>query len=235
MSKLLFSKYDKVLCKNFNREILYNLYIRDNTLSINVDDIVKKENTTSYINESKIRYRAEKLILLNLLMDKDLENQIELRKNSKYDYLIGLLLFITSNQHFKYGYGYFCESIISFDKFLKDWCNFLNAIIADINVLPTIQVPSNITISYEEVIEITISNGYVVSVKIDLNNFDKLFRQRSKNYNFSLIIDKVIYEATVSDGSGYNSNLYKKYIELDNFFDTNYLKYSLLVNSYHEN
>lgn len=58
------------------------------------------------------------------------------KKNAKYDYMTGLLLYIASNPRFKYGFGYFKDNIQSFDKILSQWCTFLNAVISDVNALP---------------------------------------------------------------------------------------------------
>jgi len=73
---------EQVLSKDLNREMLYKLFIKDNTQSIGVDEIdMIDEGVQSLSKEREVRHRAEKLLFLNLLMDYDLENQIERRKN----------------------------------------------------------------------------------------------------------------------------------------------------------
>ena len=107
MSNGIPNNIEQVLYRDLNREILYKLFINDNTQSIDVDEIdIIDEKVQSSSKEKEVRHREEKLLFLNLLMDYDLENQIERRKNAKYDYMNGLLLYIASNHHFKYGFGY---------------------------------------------------------------------------------------------------------------------------------
>ena len=151
---------EQVLSKDLNREMLYKLFIKDNTQSIGVDEIdMIDEGVQSLSKEREVRHRAEKLLFLNLLMDYDLENQIERRKNAKYDYMTGLLLYIASNPRFKYGFGYFKDNIQSFDKILSQWCTFLNAVISDVNALPFIDLDQHVVIEFGEVLNITLSKG----------------------------------------------------------------------------
>lgn len=113
-----------VLAKDLTRETLYRLFIKSNTEIIRIDDLDEIEvegqpEKQSMTKNHDVRHMAEKLLFMSLLMDNDLENLIEKRKNAKYDYMTGLLLYIASNPRFKYGFGYFKESILKFDKLLN--------------------------------------------------------------------------------------------------------------------
>lgn len=235
MSNGLPNNTEQVLSKDLNREILYKLFINDNAQSIDVDKIdMIDEEAQSSSKEREVRHRAEKLLFLNLLMDYDLENQIERRKNAKYDYMNGLLLYIASNHHFKYGFGYFKDNIQSFDNMLEQWCKFLNAVISDINALPIIQLEQQVVVEFGEILDISLSKNTICKVKIEMENFDRLFEKKDKIYDFCIRIDKEIFETGKSNGSGLQSNLYKAFSELNQLITTLSLKQQLLIQLTHE-
>ena len=163
---------------------------------------------------------ADRLLFLNLLMDYDLENQIERRKNAKYDYMNGLLLYIASNHHFKYGFGYFKDNIQSFDNMLGKWCKFLNAVISDIKVLPVIKLDQQIAVEFGEILNIKLSKDVIYNVNINIDNFDRLFREMPPKYDFCIRVDKGTFECGKSDGSGLQSGLYKAFSELNQLVQT---------------
>ena len=183
----------QVLSKDLNRKTLYKLFIKNNVQSDDIDTI------DSEIQPSEVRYKAEKLLFLNLLMDYDLENLMERGKNVKYDYMIGLLLYLVSDSHFKYSFGYFKESIQIFDKMLVQWSEFLNAVIADVTTLPPINLRQSIVVEFDEILNITLLKDVICTVKIDMNNFDRLFRKKSRTYDFSIMIDGKVLEAGKSN------------------------------------
>lgn len=225
MENIYPSNLEQVLFKDLNREVLYKLFINSNAQSMDVDEIgMIDEGVQSSPKEREVRHRVEKLLFLNLLMDYDLENQIERRKNAKYDYMNGLLLYIASNHHFKYGFGYFKDNIQSFDHILGQWCKFLNAVISDINALPIIQLEQQVLVEFGEILDITLSKDAIYKVKIDIENFDKLFKKRDKIYDFCIRIDEKIFETGKSDGSGLQSNLYKAFSGLNQLITTLSLK-----------
>lgn len=88
------NNHKQVLSKDLNRETLFKLFFDNNILSIGVDKIGMTKEEQPLFKEREVRYGAEKLLFLHLLMDSNLKNQIEQRKNVKYDYMIGLLLYI---------------------------------------------------------------------------------------------------------------------------------------------
>lgn len=215
---------EQVLSKNLNRETLYKLFIESNVQSIDIDKIDTIDTESQSLD---VRHRVEKLMFLNLLMDYDLENQIERRKNAKYDYMIGLLLYIASKPHFKYGFGYFRDCIKSFDKILSQWCKFLDSIISDINALPIINLEQQIVIEFSETLNVTLFKGVIYKIDINMDNFDKLFNNKDETYDFSIRIDKEIFDMGKSDGSGLQSNLYKTVSELNRLITTLSLKREL--------
>lgn len=221
MSNRISNNLEHIQSKDLNREKLYKLFIRNNTQSINIEDITETDTKAhSLLIEKEIRNSTEKLLFLNLLMDCDLESQIKQSKNAKYDYMTGLLLYITSNPHFKYGFGYFKDYIQSFDKILDQWCKFLDAIIADINALPIINLNQHITVEFGKVLNITLCKGIICEVKIDMNNFDSVFKEKNKPYDFCIKIDLEIFETGKSDGSGLQSDLYKAFSGLNKLIMT---------------
>ena len=221
MENIYPSNLEQVLFKDLNREVLYKLFINSNAQSMNVDEIgMIDEGVQSSPKEREVRHRVEKLLFLNLLMEYDLENQIERRKNAKYDYMNGLLLYIASNHHFKYGFGYFKDNIQSFDNMLGQWCKFLNAVISDIKVLPVIKLDQQIAVEFGEILNITLSKDVIYDVKINMDNFDRLFWEMTPKYDFCIRVDKGTFECGKSDGSGLLSNLYKAFSELNRLIQT---------------
>ena len=214
MENIYPSNFEQVLFKDLNREVLYKLFINSNAQSMDVDEIgMIDEGVQSSPKEREVRHRVEKLLFLNLLMDYDLENQIERRKNAKYDYMNGLLLYIASNHHFKYGFGYFKDNIQSFDNMLGQWCKFLNAVISDIKVLPIIKLDQQIAVEFGEILNITLSKDVIYNV-------NRLFRELPKKYEFCIRVDKGSFECGKSDGSGLQSDLYKAFSELNRLIQT---------------
>ena len=95
------------------------------------------------------------------------------------------------------------DNIQSFDHILGQWCKFLNAVISDINALPIIQLEQQVLVEFGEILDITLSKDAIYKVKIDIENFDKLFKKRDKIYDFCIRIDEKIFETGKSDGSGH--------------------------------
>lgn len=232
MNKDATEKWDPVQFKDLDREALYKLFINSNTQSIEVEELDKEVASSNY--ELAVRYRQEKLLFLNLLMDYDLENQIERRKNVRYDYMIGLLLCIASNPRFKYTFGYFKENIHSFDKKLSKWCNFLNAIISDIKTLPIITVSRQITIEFGGILMVNLSKNVITDVKIELDRFDKIFDEIDTEYDFCILINGKIIETGKSNGKGVESTLYKSFTTLNALKDNYSIKNRLLISLIHE-
>jgi len=60
-----------------------------------------------------------------------------------------------------------------------------------------------------------------------MDNFDRLFRKWEKTYDFSIRIDKEIFDTGKSDGSGLQSDLYKAFSKLNQLITTLSLKRQL--------
>lgn len=203
--------------RDCTRETLYKRFFDDVTTNIEVEDI----DNESKSEEPSIRYKAEKLLLLNFMMDPDLNNQIQLRKNGKYDYLAGLLLYISSNRTFGYGFGYFKERIDAFDGILKGWSSFLDSIVNDISSLPEISLKQSVVIQLADIIEITAQYDSILKLSIDLNRIERLFFKWTGKYNFNLRLNTQygsshILESGESDGSGKDGGLFEAVKHINN-------------------
>lgn len=162
-----------VLTTDLTRETLYKLFIKSNTEIIRIDDLdeiegVDKPENLSMTKNHDVRHLAEKLLFMSMLMDYDLENLIEKRKNAKYDYMIGLLLYLSSNPRFKYGFGYFKESILKFDKSLSEWCSFLNSIVSDINGMGLISFAPDVILQFGSVLQFEIEANLIIDIRFNL-------------------------------------------------------------------
>jgi len=222
--------------QDLNRESLYDKFFDDSNHAVSIEEI--DEQYTSAKEE--IRYESDKRVFLELLMNPQLDNQIELRKNAKYDYMIGLLLYIASRRTFGYNFGYFKENIVLFDKILKGWSSFLDAIVKDISVLPEIKLKQSVIIECADILEITVLNDSIIKTSVDLNKIDKIFEEWTGKYNFNLRISTEynkthILESGESDGSGDGSGLYCAILQINEIVRKGTLKNKLLTSLIHGN
>lgn len=237
MGKDTTKEHSPILTKDLSRETLYNLFVKHSVESIAIDDLKKGEdNGKGYGNSSKqkdIRYKTEKLLFLNFLMDSDLENQIEKRKNAKYDYMIGLLFFVTSNPNFNYNFGYFKENIVSFDKTLEEWCTFLNSVVSDINTVGEISFAHNVIIQCGGILRLEIVLDSIIEVSINMERFSESFVRCGSKYNFDVIVkegEKLIPIASgESNGSGEQSGLHRQISHLNDTYERLYRRSEALI------
>lgn len=217
-----------VLTNDLTRETLYKLFIKSNTETVGIDDFdkIKEEGQPEKQSMTKnhdIRHRAEKLLFMSLLMDNDLENLIEKRKNTKYDYMTGLLLYIASNPRFKYGFGYFKECILKFDKSLNQWCSFLNSIVSDIQKIGLITFAPDVILQFGSVLQFEIENNSIIDIRFNMVKFDELFDKKGAKYDFDIFVRQegksIIIASGVSDGSGEKSGLHFQISNLNNIYE----------------
>ena len=146
------------------------------------------------------------------------------RKNAKYDYMIGLLLYLSSNPRFKYGFGYFKESILKFDKSLSDWCSFLNSIVSDINGIGSISFAPSVILQFGGILQFEIESNLIMDIKFNMVRFNELFEKKGSKYNFDIFVQNegksVIIASGVSDGSGEKSGLSSQISYLNNIYET---------------
>lgn len=232
MDKLESNQQSKILFKHLNRENLYNLFIYNNTTHINITEL-NKLSKNKKVNEPK--YKVEKLILLNLMMNNHLDSLFKNITDIKFDYIIGFLIYLTNNPQFKYSLGYFIDHKETFNKILKTWNVFLNTIISDINSLPNIDLQQHIIIEYEGILNFTIVEDSIIKVEIKTDDFSQLFKIRDKTYYFSIKIDNVIITTGKSDGNGKDSTLYKAITELNKLITGLSINNNQLISLMHEN
>lgn len=218
-----------VLTKDLTRETLYKLFIKSNIEIIGISDIdeieeVGKPKNLSMTKNHEIRHFAEKLLFMSLLMDNNLENLIEKRKNAKYDYMIGLMLYISSNPQFQYGFGYFKECILRFDKSMSEWCSFLNSIVSDIKGMGLISFATDVILQFGGVLQFEIESNLIMDIQFNMARFNKLFEKKGPKYDFDIFVRNkgmsVIIASGVSDGSGEKSGLRTQISNLNNIYET---------------
>jgi hypothetical protein len=241
MSNVNKNKTSSIAIGNLNRNNLYELFIEKHTPSINVENIGNRKDIEASGTEG-VRYKAEKLLFINLLLDCDLERQIEYRKNAKYDYMTGLLLFIASNPHFKYGFGYFLDYIQRFDDLLSNWCKFINAVISDVNSIDSIKFAKYVFIQFAGVLQIEFSGGLIIDIAVNIERFDTLFGKWNNRYDFDVIIGsresdwngRNIIFSGASDGCGQHSNLSKCIKRMNSYSEIMSHKRDMLISFTHE-
>lgn len=229
-------KLEALRFQDLSRESLYKKFFDDSNPAVSIEEI---EDQYASAKED-IRYESDKRIFLELLMDPQLDNHIELRKNAKYDYMIGLLLYVASKSTFGYNFGYFKENIVSFDKILEGWSSLLDAIVKDISVLPDIKLKQSVIIECADILEITVLKDSILEVCIDLNRVENIFLRRSDKYSFNLRItaeygSTQILESGESDGSGDKSGLYSSIQHINEIANKGNIKISMLTALIHGN
>lgn len=223
MDKGDFEKIDKVSLKELTRESLYKLFISHTTETVAVNDLIVVGKKGKSATSEDVRYKLDILAFLSLMMDYDLENQIEHRKNAKYDYMIGLLLYVSSNSQFKYGFGYFKESIKNFDNMLKGWNVFIDSAIEDIKAIDKIEIDPEIIVQLGGILRFRIACDTIVSVSIDVDKLKDIFTKWGKSYHFDILVKDGNKEFTIAsgtgDGKGKQSGLYNQILILNDMYD----------------
>jgi hypothetical protein len=240
MSNVNKNKTTTIAIGTLNRNNLYELFIEKHTPSINVENICDRKAVESSETEG-VRYKAEKLLFINLLLDCDLERQIDYRKNAKYDYMTGLLLYIASNPHSTYGFGYFLDYIQRFDELLSNWCKFINAVISDVNSIDSINFAKYVFIQFAGVLQIEFSGDSIIDIAVNIERFDTLFGKWSSQYDFDVIVGsrksdwngRNIVFSGYSDGCGQHSNLCDCIKQLNNYFELMLSKRDMLISFTH--
>ena len=83
-----------------------------------------------------------------------------------------------------------------------------------------IRLEQQIAVEFGEILNITLSKDVIYNVNINMDNFDKLFREMPQKYDFCIRVDKGTFECGKSDGSGLQSDLYKAFSELNRLIQT---------------
>ena len=143
---------------------------------------------------------------------------------SLHDALPILMLYLSSNPRFKYGFGYFKESILKFDKSLSDWCSFLNSIVSDINGIGSISFAPSVILQFGGILQFEIESNLIMDIKFNMVRFNELFEKKGSKYNFDIFVQNkgksVIIASGVSDGSGEKSGLSSQISYLNNIYET---------------
>ena len=225
-----------------SRDNLYVLIQQEMSQSISITDFDFKSDKCDYHGDSKdIRFQEHKLLLLNFLFDPFLGQQLSVMKNSKYDYLIGLLFFISAQKNFNYNYSYFLENIESYNQILENWNNLLDTIIKDINVLPTLNSNYRFTLLINDLLLIDLFEQSIERVYVNLSKFNQVFNVRSFDYNYGLYLysenDKrnQLVISGQSNGTGRKSHLFVAFKRINKILDESLEYQKLLINASHEN
>lgn len=186
-------------------------------------DIVQTETRKS-TGSTEVRYFEEKCCFLLMMFDPMLMSYVSSRKNTNFDYMTGLHLFMSVNPNFQYGYGLFKHTIPIFDMLIEHWNDFLEAIIKDIQSLPSINLKETIVLKLEDFLCFRISNNEIENATVDMNRFDSILRMKGFEYNFSLVLvtngkpQPLI--SGKSNGKGKEGNLCKTIMWLNNLVGT---------------
>ena len=181
-----------------------------------------KEKGESIISE--VRYFEEKSSFLIMLFDPMLETYVAYRKNTNFDYMTGLHLFMSSNPNFNYGYGLFKKTIPIFDTLIDHWNDFLESVINDIHCLPPINLKETIVLKLEDLLCFRINNNKIENATVDLSCFDSIWKVKDRNYGFRIVlVSNGKPQPLVSgkgNGKGEQSDLYKTILWLNKLAGT---------------
>lgn len=213
--------------KEFSRETLFNLIIDGFIEHISIQDIdnsdvnqhIKKEADSP--SKLEIRYEKEKRTFISMLFDPTLDSIYALRRNSLFDYMTGLHLYISTHPNYSYTFGLFKDKIASFDKLIEGWCEFLKAVVADVITLPVIAWQQPLILEIEGIVRLYLKDEGIIKIFINMSNFNQLFRKLSNNYNFGIFLssnngrEEQLFILSHSNGKGEDSGLYKEFTRLN--------------------
>lgn len=207
---------DGLKFKDVNRDKLYLLFHTGFSESVSVESLLTastKDRTKEKDDENEnARYTEEKRQFLSFLMDSSSISMVNILKTIKYDYMNGFLLFLSANNCFHYGFGYFKDKQEIYMEFLENWNSFMNIIVADIVTLPNIMYTTPIVIEINGFFLMTVTKDYIVSIDLNPKWFDRIFKIKKNQYEFRLMVsdkpnEKSIIATGFSDGKGTNSEL----------------------------
>lgn len=163
------------------------------------------------------RYLAQKELFSLMLFDPMLEEQISMRKNANFDYMIGLHFFITANKNFHYNFGLFEQQIDFFDQILNSWCSFLDQVVRDVTALQGFITEQCIELEFDGILRLFLCKDTIISASLNLENFNAIFKKRTGNYHyhFGLYLCEgqnqrpQLMVSGQGDGKGKDSGLYK--------------------------
>lgn len=215
------SKYTKssIAFNALTRENLYKAICESLTEKESASDIFQKggkgtEQTKKVLAESHtdVRYYEEKCSFLLMMFGPMLETYITYRKNDNFDYMTGLHLFMSSNPNFQYGFGMFKKSIAIYEELIEHWDKFLDAVIYDINSLPSISLIDTIVLRVENLLCFRIKDSEIKNISVDIQNFDSILIEKGTDYKFSFVLiqngkPQQLITGT-SNGKGKDGSLY---------------------------
>ncbi len=189
------------------------------------DIFLKDEKDTSQAKiknvscNSEVRYYEEKSSFLLMMFDPMLMTYVSYRKNTNFDYMTGLHLFMSSNPNFNYGYGLFKKTIPIFDTLIDHWNGFLESVINDIHCLPPINFKETIVLKLEDLLCFRINNNKIENATVDLSCFDRIWKVKDRDYGFRIVlVSNGKPQPLISgkgNGNGKQSDLYKTIVWLN--------------------
>lgn len=102
--------------------------------------------------------------------------------------LIGPLLYISSGKLCQYGYGYFKNKLLHFQKIVNIWNVYLGNLANCISSLPDLAINNIIELQIDGFIHLKLQRENILSAKIDLTKIDKLYTIKEDSFYYELFL-----------------------------------------------
>ena len=231
-------KSNPVKFQDFTREKLCDLINVSFEYHVPIETMEKNVlgSEQKFAKEKETRYAEEKDLCITMLFTPFLSLQI--RRNVQYDYMIGFLLYLTSNCHFNYSFGYFKKKIELFDNIMETWDMFLNHLIDDVNSIPELHLSHKIKLEFNNILCLSIQNGTIVSAKIIDMNFEKIFDIKEHSYHYNVYLTDEIsaknrHQLIESGRDTGNGELKSTFANLNNIISIFDHKSTSLISAFH--
>ena len=217
----------KILFSEFTREQLGQMIVNIFTNDVPVENIINNSDeeymVTAISGNQQIRYFEEKRMFLLLMFGPDLSSVYKVA-NSPRDYMIGLLLYISSTPNFSYSFGLFKDRMNSFENLISKWNRFLDNVVKDISSIQKISMDNILILEVEDMLRFYISENSIVDFKFNMDNFDRIFKSIGEKYQFRIYLSQgekeQLFTTGCSNGDGIKSGLCLEICQINNLINS---------------
>lgn len=181
-------------------EIIVPAAYNHEMLLCDIQDYPETGNEDTYIKNVIRREHKHKLIVMQMLLyfaasfcgeeyrsEEKLKNGIKVKVDND-ELLAGFLFHVSQNSQFDYSWNYLRKRIINYIDFLAEASQFINNVLADINMLASKpRAGADIHVVFDDILDVTlINNAPYVKTKVLWEDFYRVSKVK-KEYSFSVV------------------------------------------------
>lgn len=165
-----------------------------------IQDYPEIGNEDTYVVNEAGREHKHKLIVMQMLLyfaasfcDEEYRNEEKLKNGIKVkvdndELLAGYLFHVSQNSQFDYSWNYMRKRIMSYIDFLADASQFINNVLADINMLTSKpRAGADVHVIFEDILDVVLINDApYVKTKVLWENFYRVATV-NKEYSFCVV------------------------------------------------